>query len=249
MTDMHDPPRLRSQLSPGSVLARGLEAANQTGPTDQQLRLLESSLVGLGAAAMVAPVAKSSLVSGGSWLSATATKVLLAGVGLATIGTGAVTAAHVLSRTRAAQTRPPQTRAEPSRARAIVLPLPDDPGETLASAPETPVPAAQRPAAHPIRNVTRPSVQNVARSLDDETTLLDRANRALASDPGLALALIDEHGKQFSDASLAEERELLGVRALLGLGRRQEARERIAKFLRTYPQSAYRSRVEQLKEP
>jgi hypothetical protein len=70
----------------------------------------------------------------------------------------------------------------------------------------------------------------------------------LVTDPELALSLTSKHRQIFADGSLAEEREFIGIRALVRLGRRQDARERMDQFLRAFPRSAYRARVEQLRE-
>jgi hypothetical protein len=76
--------------------------------------------------------------------------------------------------------------------------------------------------------------------------LLERAHHALASNPGLALALADEHAQGFSTSTLEQERELIAVSALVELGRAAEARRRARQFVHDHPTSAYAGRIERM---
>jgi len=75
-------------------------------------------------------------------------------------------------------------------------------------------------------------------ALARERALLDlaRANAA-RGEPALVLAQTDQHRLQFHHGQLAEEREALGIRALLSLGRSEEARTRAEAFHLAYPNS------------
>jgi hypothetical protein len=59
-----------------------------------------------------------------------------------------------------------------------------------------------------------------------------------------ALALVDEHQRRFPSGHLAEEREALRVKALLGLDRRVEARKVAADFRARFPNSALLARIQ-----
>jgi hypothetical protein len=79
------------------------------------------------------------------------------------------------------------------------------------------------------------SVAGTARA---ELRLLEQARAAGArEDFLLALQLLDEHARRFRRGRLAEEREALRVRALVGLGRRDDARRAAADFGLRFPLS------------
>jgi hypothetical protein len=82
-------------------------------------------------------------------------------------------------------------------------------------------------------------------SLDSpsESDLLGRAHAALRSDPARALALADEHRRKFPNGVLVQEREVLSIEALERLGRHADAVSRADRFLRNFPGSAHRSKV------
>jgi hypothetical protein len=71
--------------------------------------------------------------------------------------------------------------------------------------------------------------------------LVRQAQRELPSNPARALdlALRDEG----ISGGLVEERDVVIIRALVRLGRAEEARERAARFLRVYPRSEHRGEI------
>ncbi len=75
--------------------------------------------------------------------------------------------------------------------------------------------------------------------LAQERALLDLArSNAARGEPGAARSQqVERHREQFPHGRLAEEREALGIRALLSLGRKQEAQERAQAFRALYPNS------------
>ena len=78
-----------------------------------------------------------------------------------------------------------------------------------------------------------------------ELRLLRPAQMALSqSSFANALALVDEHQRRFPSGHLAEEREALRVKALLGLDRREEARRAAATFSGRFPNSALLARIQ-----
>ena len=79
---------------------------------------------------------------------------------------------------------------------------------------------------------------------ESESALLQRAQQALGSSPSTALALAGEHAARYPKGQLGQEREVIAISALVGMGRAGEARSRAAAFLAAHPRSAHRSRIE-----
>ncbi len=83
-------------------------------------------------------------------------------------------------------------------------------------------------------NSTKSAVSTLAR----ERALLDAARAdAARGEPALVLEQTEQHARQFPQGRLSEEREALAVRALLALGRTDEARARAEAFRAAYPHS------------
>jgi hypothetical protein len=77
-----------------------------------------------------------------------------------------------------------------------------------------------------------------ARQLADEQAILDVARAALnRSDGAAALGAVDRHEQRYPSGLLSEEREVLGIQALLLLSRTEDARARGARFEQRYPRS------------
>lgn len=85
--------------------------------------------------------------------------------------------------------------------------------------------------------------------LPGESVLLQRAKDALANDPARALAIVEQHRRLYPKGMLAQEREVLAVKALVASGREAEAKKRAGAFVDAYPDSAYRPRVEPAAPP
>jgi hypothetical protein len=81
-------------------------------------------------------------------------------------------------------------------------------------------------------------------SLKGEAELLNKAHRALATDPSTALAIAREHAKRYPRGQLAAERELLLVQALVKLGRRSEAEARGRELREAAPNNIYEERLD-----
>jgi hypothetical protein len=81
-----------------------------------------------------------------------------------------------------------------------------------------------------------------------EATLLSAARGALARNPERALALTDEHARNFPHGELVQEREVIAIEALRRLGRTDAARKRGSSFQSAYPESVHRSKVTQTLE-
>jgi hypothetical protein len=72
---------------------------------------------------------------------------------------------------------------------------------------------------------------------------VSRAQKALRSEPALALALTSEHRQLYPRGTLAQEREVLAIEALAALGRADAASARAAAFESANPGSPYAVRV------
>ena len=70
-----------------------------------------------------------------------------------------------------------------------------------------------------------------------------RAERLLPTDPAQALALARASEVRFPQGYLREERSYVAIMALLAMGRVDEARPEVARFLRAYPDGAFSRRV------
>jgi hypothetical protein len=113
-------------------------------------------------------------------------------------------------------------------------PEPVGPGAGAASA-KTPVPSHR--AALSGKHAIAP----------EELRLLDRARRADARGDYLGvLAVAAEHERKHPTGRLAEEREALRVKALVGLGRGGEARQVAANFRNQFPRSVLRHKIEDM---
>ena len=82
----------------------------------------------------------------------------------------------------------------------------------------------------------------------DEMSTLDEAQRILASDPTRALTLCDADAKANPAGSLAQEREVIAIDALMRLGRGDDAKTRAGRFHAAWPDSAHGRRVDALVE-
>jgi len=144
-----------------------------------------------------------------------------------------VAGAVVAIRTLAPPASPPP--AQPISPRTVV-PTPVLP-PAIPAAPAV-VPQAPIPAKHTVRPATP------TESYTAELELLHRAQADYAGhDFASALAVVAEHRRRFPNGRLAEEREALRVRALIGAGRTSEARSAAAAFAERFPRSVLLPRL------
>ncbi|WP_434046823.1 MULTISPECIES: hypothetical protein [Sorangium] len=137
--------------------------------------------------------------------------------------------------------------SRPGRGLPAAAPAKADPAPEAAPPPEAPRPAASVSRRELPKN-TRPAAPAEAAATDSdellrESNLIDRARAAAAQDPGAALAAVSEHQREFPAGRLVEEREYVAIRALMRLGRVDEARARAGSFLARYPSTSYADRV------
>jgi hypothetical protein len=86
-------------------------------------------------------------------------------------------------------------------------------------------------------------------SAPSETALLRDARLALNGDPAGALALTEQHRREYPSGGFAQEREVIAITALARLGRTSEARSRAERFRSAYPTSPYIERVDRAVPP
>jgi hypothetical protein len=127
----------------------------------------------------------------------------------------------------------------------LTEPTPEEPEATpnATAAPSASVPSLSAPST------TKAAPSSTPLSTDDlgrEIQLLERARQLLSANPGLALATLDEHRREFGKGTLVLERQFLEVDALLRLGRRSEARTRAANLRARAPGSLYEQRLSKL---
>ncbi|MCB9603735.1 MAG: hypothetical protein H6722_12225 [Sandaracinus sp.] len=148
------------------------------------------------------------------------------------------------------------------------LALGNEPAVEVAGAPRQSAPIEVHPQEQPVpRSVELPEpiptedppvgdddMRSTASSSPRETSsrslsepaLLERARRLLASAPQRTLALARAHERRFPEGALIEERELLAIEALVGVGRVDEAERRARRFLRRWPDSVQARRVREV---
>ncbi|WP_186001868.1 hypothetical protein [Corallococcus sp. Z5C101001] len=258
-----EPVRLLEETSDASSDLRGLlRSAVEDEPTADQLASLAARLGPLPApptpgppSAPPAADAVSAAVSSGLKL-----KVL---VGMAVL-TGTVGSFHVgrvYERTHADAERPLTRDIAPAPAAPLPSEEPAPPApEAEPSAPPAPVapPTAGVPPTGPAPRPTSaapkrppapaPSVAPAAE--DEELLLLDSAHQALRrGDSERALASAQAHASRFPAGTLAQEREVIAIEALVRLGRVPEARERAEAFGARYPTSSHLVRLQGLLHP
>ena len=184
---------------------------------------------------IAAPMA--AIVMPGTALAGAAAKVGLSR--LALLGWGAGSAAVVSSAVLAIALAQP-TRLAPAPAPVLAPPVhavsrqaPLEP-----AAPAT-VPGTATPSSPPVRAVKEPAPW-------DEPQLIERARKALASDPRRALALTQEHQRRFPAGALGVERDVIALEALARSGQTTAARRRALAFEAKYPNSIHLQRVRAL---
>ncbi len=109
--------------------------------------------------------------------------------------------------------------------------------------------------ATPSERSSKAKVSGRAKTAKDSETyaiefkMLQPAYHAVARhDFTSALTAIAEHQQRFASGQLAEEREALRVKALLGLGRRAEAQQATVAFRERFPRSVLLRRIEDMLE-
>jgi hypothetical protein len=137
----------------------------------------------------------------------------------------------------------PAVAPAPTASSAVAIPIAPS---TIPIAPSIVPPVTTAPvvASRSPEPVAR-AVPSAGDGLARERTLIDRGRAALArGDGSAALLAIDEHARRFPNGALAEERELLAVRALAATGQRDAMHKRAAAFRQTFPDSVFLSIID-----
>lgn len=141
-------------------------------------------------------------------------------------------------------TQPPEAppTAPSSSAPVVSAPAPSIAIASASSPPEpTPSASAAPSATHTAVTPPPPSASAPPRP---EIEILKEAREALGSNPSRTLALVNEHARSHPKGSLGQEREMLRIQALVGLGRSDEARALAEAFKKRNPNSVYVQRLD-----
>ncbi len=173
--------------------------------------------------------------------------LLATALGIALVG-GIATVVYLT--TSGGPRTPPATVAPPQPASAVALaptagtPAPVNRAEPPPASDTQP---ATRAPEEPTAAGPRPSASSRQDRGVEELALLSRARKADArGDFSEVLALASEHERTFPAGRLAEEREVLRVRALVGLGRTDQARRAAARFRRQFPRSVLLHKIDEM---
>ncbi|MFY1828345.1 hypothetical protein ACN47A_20645 [Myxococcus fulvus] len=264
-----EPVRLLEESSDASPELRELlGSALDDGPSAAQLASLAARLAPLQPPpAPPPPVAPASAPLAGGATVATGLKLkVLVGVAALTGAVGSFQAGRVYERAQ------PPTLAQAQRETVPVAPPRSDvPPEAVVPVPPVveapspepaaPTPTAERasaPRANPPRPpdavhkpvVAPPPEARATSPEDEELLLIDDAHRALQRGAAEeALSLLRGHASRFQAGTLAQEREVLAIEALVSLGRRAEAQQRAEAFQTKYPTSSHLVRLQKLLRP
>ena len=256
MRPPRDPPRL---LEPGSDapawLRSSLEAGVRDVPGPERLARIAAGLpggpVGPGPGAPPTPPAVPAIPS------VLSSAAIGAALGLAVVGVGWIASLRTADPPPpppapiAVTAAVPEPRSpEPAKTPAPLLRPPSFRPLPLPGVTASPAASAGLDPAAPAAGAGPPSgpaiVEPDLTVGETESAILQRAQDALRGDPAQALALTDLHLARFPGGRLAQEREVLAVQALLGMGRAAEARARATRFLASFPTSTGRRRLEVL---
>lgn len=130
---------------------------------------------------------------------------------------------------------------QPSASETIAL----EPSAPTAIPSEKPVPHTQPP---PAVSTSEPSASASSGPARSEIEILKDAH-ASRSNPARMLELVNEHARLYPKGTLGQEREMLRIEALVGLGKRAEAKALADAFRKANPSSAYAERLNQIVPP
>lgn len=221
---MSEPERwLTSTEAPGGM-GEMLSAAQKVGPSAVERAALAGKL---------------GVAASGLWI-----VPLLKGLAATAVVVGGVWGAAALGRSPEASPSPSAATSAPTRA--------VEPGESSVTdlAAESDQEQQDAPQAVEPAVVADPAPKKVAKSIADsngktqptkpsEASLIGRAKGALETSPSQALTALSEHAKLYPSGVLAEEREVLRIRALKNLGRERAAEAQQEKFHREHPESVH----------
>jgi hypothetical protein len=207
------------------LVARARRERPAPGALQAVARSLRVPFVAMPVAAVVVP---------STALGSVVAKVGLSRLALLGWGTGsAVAVTGVVAAVALQQPAPPPS------------PLPPPPSAKHAEMPQP----ILEPSSPPPPAVPAPSVEHRAPpgpATWDEPQLIERARKALGSDPRRALLLTQEHQRRFPAGALGVERDVIALEALARSGQTAEARRRALRFEKRYPNSIHSPQVRAL---
>jgi hypothetical protein len=195
--------------------------------------------------AAIATVTTATTAASGVMQTALRTKLVASVVSAALLGGAVGAAGHAYLASPRPATVAPAAPAEPVPKSA---PAPSPPIEPAARAPESPAPA---PAATATPSAPRAEDRTPsAGSLRAERLLIETASSALArGDTKSAVAALKQHARSFPKGDLAEEREVLLVKALAASGDDRAAEKRAKEFKKKFPGSMQQGSVDDAARP
>ena len=134
---------------------------------------------------------------------------------------------------------------------SVATPPPSPKIVAAPAATRAPAMVVQQPAVEgfPLDAPSAPAPATTSAQLELEEDLLERATRALRTDPQAALAVAEAHRRSYAAGRLAQEREVIAIQALAKLKRFDAARARAALFLTQHPESPYANDVRVMAAP
>jgi len=103
-------------------------------------------------------------------------------------------------------------------------------------APPAVAPPVEEPAEAPVVDIPMPDL-----ALTAESALLDEAQEHLAAGRHrAALETLAAHRVRFPNGRLIQERDVIGIRALVAAGQLDAAREQARRFMARHPKTAFR---------
>ena len=263
------PPRLDVDADVPEMAARALRAARDDVPDEDHLRRVEGLLMARLALGVAGgggsqgssgagnpgtsgpPPATGGAVAGGA-AGASASTFVGAGLAVAALVCGGLLVSY-FSGPASSEGAPPLAPASVEAPREVLTP-PSAFVPPAASATSTAkvVSIDDLPLAPPTASaVTAPTASGTSAKpgpVDsrEEVQLLSDAQKTLRSDPATTLRVCNEHAKKFPGGALAQERDSLAIEALVSLGRKPEARARLARFREAYPGSGHLRKLDAL---
>jgi hypothetical protein len=227
----NDTSRMPPSLSPAIEALLAHERAPVAQPEVVRARALARARAAMREDAELDSTRWRASLPGKRWLALAAAASVVLGVGLAAAfqmmrkSPEKLAPAHdVHSLQRSGPIAPTPVLPEP-RAEQEPTPTGSDPASGLAPAKVVPT-------------LRRAATGNKGDDLREEVRLLDRARQLDARrDYPAMLAVVTEHERSFPTGRLTEEREVVRVKALVGLGRGGEARQAAVRFHRQFPRS------------
>lgn len=218
---MSEPERwLTSPDAPGPMREM-LSAAQKVGPSTLERAALAGKLGVATSGLWIAPALKglagAAVIAGGVWIAATA-------------GSSSDNAAAPVPTIASQSLSAPPSNLDPPKA---IEPAPAAASASPAAQAES-APALKTPTVRAAPGPVAPEAKKPS-----ETSLISGARKSLEASPRVALDLLAQHAKLYPSGILAEEREVLRIRALKNLGRAKDAQLQEEKFHKEHPGSVH----------